>query len=773
MRIKEFFIKRYGPLQEMSYTLSHPLSLIIGKNEAGKTLTIDALVKLLLGRNVRDFGRTIDRVEESAEGFVVIEGDDGGEIKLPEQGDLTTIAAVTASECRNIFIIRDSDLSIARESEFYTTITNRLTGLRTEEILKTKEALREIGRITPTGIFRDTKDEMLKTRIEGAQILVENIEGLTQEMRDEQFDELEAEAVRLQEEIEGIEHELERLEAARKQETHKKGKEALTRLITARENRNKVKLYTETDAQLWRDYERDIQYRRKEREQLAAKLKGNEKEFKETDKILQEKVRDFRIFEDRKKGLDEMKAELNLYEMKRMEGVEREQRASAYTRMGIIASLLLGISLIGLIVRPSLPFYIAAVLFLIATIAFWTPHVQRIRDRVWSAEAFERIKLALAKFNLSAKSVEEIYALLQQFDEEHRKRSDEIQGITRKKETLEESMAELRNRAIPGEEKKINDAQGLIDDIRKKSGAESWQAYQQGLKSRQQYEKSLDEERGILRNLLGVKGETVEENIAFWRQKLKTLETDQQPVKNITYNEATVNQLKEAKDTAEATLNSLHDRMAAIRRRLEEIEREANKILQPETEYLHCTTSIDLEAVRDKLHAFVDSTEGTRDAVLKVMDIFEEIEAEEREKVAELFGAESPVAGYFGEITGSLYDAVLFNQERGCIEVRRKDGVMLGAEKLSGGAYDQLYLAIRIALGERVLQGTKGFFIMDDPFVKADPSRLQKQIEVLQRIAKLGWQVLYFSAKAEMRDTLKASIKRGAVSYFEIQEIFS
>jgi exonuclease SbcC len=99
--------------------------------------------------------------------------------------------------------------------------------------------------------------------------------------------------------------------------------------------------------------------------------------------------------------------------------------------------------------------------------------------------------------------------------------------------------------------------------------------------------------------------------------------------------------------------------------------------------------------------------------------------------------------------------------------------VILEAEKLSGGAYDQLYLAIRLALGERILQGTKGFFIMDDPFVKADTARLQKQIEVLQRITQLGWQVLYFSAKAEIKDALKTPIKRGTVNYLEIQGIFS
>ena len=773
MRIKEFFVKRYGPLQEISYTLSHPFTLFVGKNEDGKTLTIDALVKLLLGRNVRDFGRILDRVEESPEGYCVIEGDDGGEIKLPEKGDLTKITAVTASECRNIFIIRDSDLSIARETEFYTTVTNRLTGLRTEEILETKEALREIGKITPGGMLRDIKDENLKTRIEGAQDLVGSIEDLAHEMKEVQFDELEEGVVRNQEEIERIRHEIEHLGDARKRDKYAKGKEALDKLKTALGGKGELTVYNEGDAQLWRDCERDIQYHRDEKEALADKLKGNEEALKAIDKALSEKSRAFRIFEDRKKGLDAVKTELNLYEIKRGECIQGEQKATAYLRMGIIAALLLGISLVGLIFRPSLPFYIAAPLFFVATFVLLIPQFQHIRDRAWLAGAFERITVALAKFKLSAESAEKIHALIQEFDEEYRTRGDEVQEITRKKENLEQGIAELRNRTIPDEEKKIKDAQGRIDDIRRKSGVESWQAYQQGLKSRQHHEKSVDEERGILRNLLGAKGETVEDAITFWQQELKALEQYRARSHGIQYDEGVVAQLKEAKDTSEASLVALHDSMTVFRKRLEEIEREANKILQLETDYLHCTTSVDLEAVRGKLHEFISGNEGTRDTVLKVMAIFEEIEAEEREKVAELFGTESPVSNYFGEITDGLYDAVLFNQERGCIEVRRKDGRILEAEKLSGGAYDQLYLAIRLALGERILQGTKGFFVMDDPFVKADSTRLKKQIEVLMRISQLGWQVLYFSAKGEMKDALKSHIKRGAVNYVEIKGIFA
>ena len=95
------------------------------------------------------------------------------------------------------------------------------------------------------------------------------------------------------------------------------------------------------------------------------------------------------------------------------------------------------------------------------------------------------------------------------------------------------------------------------------------------------------------------------------------------------------------------------------------------------------------------------------------------------------------------------------------------------AEKLSGGAYDQLYLSIRLALGEKLLKGKKGFFIMDDPFIKADPDRLQRQIETLKKISELGWQIMYFSAKGEIKDALKEDIKRGAINYVEVQGIFS
>jgi len=98
---------------------------------------------------------------------------------------------------------------------------------------------------------------------------------------------------------------------------------------------------------------------------------------------------------------------------------------------------------------------------------------------------------------------------------------------------------------------------------------------------------------------------------------------------------------------------------------------------------------------------------------------------------------------------------------------------MLDAANLSGGAYDQLYLSVRVALGEKLLKGSKGFFIMDDPFVKADKERLERQIDILRSISKLGWQIIYFTAKDEVRDVLKHDIESGNTSYIELQSIYA
>ena len=763
---------RYGPLPNTGRISLHNFNLFFGRNEDGKTLTIDALVKLLLQRNIKDFER-IDRVEESPEGYVIVEDDKGKEVKLPEKGNLTRVVDLTPSECRNIFIIRNSDLSIAREGEFYTTVTDRLTGLRTEVLSKIKEILRENGKITPSGMFRDIKDEKLKTRIEEAENLIEEIDTRFEEIERENFDELEEEYVRYREEINGVRQQIESLEDARKREKYEKGKEALTKFKDALEKSKDLEIYNEDNEQLWRDCERDIQTYNGEKEKLLTELKRNEKEFKEISEKLSKKEVVFQVLDERKKKLDdEVKPELRNYERKRGGLALQEGKSKFFTSVGIISAVLLGLSLLGVLVSPSLLFYILAVLFSISTVISGIFKFQFVRDKAWLAEVFERIKLTTSKFELGAENIEGILSNIQKFDEEYRKNADEIQAIKRRKEKLEDKIKELQGKTIPSKEKKIEDAQEKINEIRRKSGEESFQEYTQKLKLKQGYEKSIGEQGGILRNIFEGKSKALEDNISFWNEEIGNLEKYTDKAKNIKYNENITSELKDKEQSLKGELGKIEDTMSSFKKKMEDVERSANEISRLE-EYLYCKTSVDLVAIKDKLEGFINENESNKDNVLGVMGIFEEIEKEEKEKVSELFDKDSSISRYFNEITSGLYEDVSFNQKIGKIEVKRKDGAILEAEKLSGGAYDQLYLSIRLALGEKLLKGKKGFFIMDDPFVKADPDRLQRQIEMLKRISEWGWQVIYFSAKGEIKDVLKKSIDNGAINYVELQGVLS
>ena len=157
-----------------------------------------------------------------------------------------------------------------------------------------------------------------------------------------------------------------------------------------------------------------------------------------------------------------------------------------------------------------------------------------------------------------------------------------------------------------------------------------------------------------------------------------------------------------------------------------------------------------------------------RSNVLQVIEIFNRIEREEKEKVLTLFGKESPVSSYFREITGSRYEEVAYEHEAEKILIKGEEGPPLDVEKLSGGARDQLYLSIRLALGEKLLKGNSGFFIMDDPFIKADRGRLEKQMDILRSMTTRGWQVIYLTAKDEVRDLLMKDIEQGKISYLTL-----
>jgi hypothetical protein len=438
MKIKEYSITHYGPLPDTGKILLGKFNLFFGKNEDGKTLTIDAFVKLLLGGNMKDF-QNINRVDEKPEGYIIIEDDQGQEIKLSRKKDLTKTVGLTSSECRNIFIIRNSDLSIAPESEFYTNVTDQLTGLRTKEISSIKKKLQELGRLTQAESNSDFSDNEksghIKSRLNNSSVLLGEINILKDKIKEERFDLLEEESVKHKEEIEGVIQEVVNLENARKREKYEKGKESLDKLTVTLEKYNHLERYNENDRQIWRDGEKEVKNYSEEKEGLLTALQQNQEEFKETNEKLREVEIDFQVLEDRKKKLDnEIKPELKNYETKSGDLIKKERINRYFSAIGIISAILLGISLLGVIFDTSLPFYILAVSFLILTVISGVVKFQLVRDDAWLAKELERIKLNLSKYGLDAKDIGEILLKIQKFDEGYDKKNSELQDTRYKKE---------------------------------------------------------------------------------------------------------------------------------------------------------------------------------------------------------------------------------------------------------------------------------------------------------------------------------------------------
>ena len=111
-----------------------------------------------------------------------------------------------------------------------------------------------------------------------------------------------------------------------------------------------------------------------------------------------------------------------------------------FTSAETISAILLGISLLGTIFNPSLLFYILAVLFSILAVLSGIFKFQFVRDRSWLAGVLERNKLALSKFGLDAGNIKGIFSNIQKFDEECRKKNDELQETKRGEENLKIKM---------------------------------------------------------------------------------------------------------------------------------------------------------------------------------------------------------------------------------------------------------------------------------------------------------------------------------------------
>lgn len=770
MKIKEFSISRYGPLDHGSYTDLGNFNLLFGWNEEGKTLTIDALIKMLVGKASRGFDR-INRVEEEPEGYILLEKDGPGEIKLPRDGTLTTVTGLTAYECRNIFVIRDSDLAIANEGDFYKYVTDRLVGLKTEEIDRIIGELRHTGHLTRKGDFQDTPPLRLGTRMRQAMKLMGEIDNRQQVLAGAGFEQMENELRETEQKLDGLENEPGWHETAEKKEKLSAGREALDSLCNVMEACKDLSVFNRDDEQKWQEYETVVSGNRAELNLHSASLEEESRKLerycksKETEEFLMQGY-----IRSRDRLEEDLKPRIAAYQTRKEQFMRAKSHGwgsflSVFGPLSILSFLL---STAGMFLweQGGEWFFTMAILTLAAMLIyagflFRMAGKKRLLDDLMKGIIEEAGELKF-KAETPAGVLEKIDEFSRAGAEKNRKirKLEEEIALCRKKiDTLNDEMEKLEAIARDAEEK--------IKELKENAGVDTLQEYQDRLRRREEHEREAEGRAGVLTDLFGVEdADDINTNISFWREIIALPGERLRSTGGLVSSGYDGDNHESVQDERYRLRNRKQELVHELEKHGREMEilgREINTCLAAENEYISCRTTNDLRVAREKLQRFISTYQQRRAYTHAAINILEQIGAEEEKKVQDLFGPGSAVSKYFARITDNLYTEVSLNRENGMIEVLRSDGQRLNAWQLSGGAYDQLYLCIRISLGEKLLSGKKGFFILDDPFLKSDTRRLVNQINFLRDLAAHGWQVIFFTAKDEVKTVLAGAIERGEV----------
>ena len=299
------------------------------------------------------------------------------------------------------------------------------------------------------------------------------------------------------------------------------------------------------------------------------------------------------------------------------------------------------------------------VLLLVVSLATTLKYVS---NKAQLAKTFDSVKLSAAESNLGGNNIEEILSNIQKFDSEHRLLVTQHDDISLQKQIINNKVNQLRNEDLPTLEKEISRFDRQIEEIIQKSKVTSIDDYTSSLNKKRELEKTVDEQTTKLDLIFETDLEEMEQKIAFWEQEIKKLEGFKDKALSIKYSTEEKGKIEKKLEAVNAELEEITVKLDGFTEDFKEVERRANETLKLE-DYIKCETSSELKAVKKVLSDFIDYQENIKADVLATMEIFDEIQTEDKNKVTTLFGEDSVVSDLFKEITGGFYKSVRLDSE--------------------------------------------------------------------------------------------------------------
>jgi energy-coupling factor transporter ATP-binding protein EcfA2 len=634
VKLREVHVDRYGPLREtLQLGDAH---VVYGPNESGKTLLVEALLRSLTGdRRVAD-----PRVDERPEGHVVLDGEGerhelvDGETLLDRYAERYNFE-LTPAEFRNVFVVRDGDLRVLDEPEFYRRVTDRVVGIWTGDIETVRDRVLERGRLTPGEWELSAGRDAAAEQRDLATDLLADVEAYLDRADAEGLDRAEVACYEAARERREAEAEVAALEAAKAREDYEQ--------------------LVKTKGSLERSLD--------ERAELPA-----ERELDE----LAERLDDLPAGSE-----DELQRRKTWY----------GRATLAALLAGVVAGAVplgLGIDEPQLVAAGPAAFAVVALAGLAGYRSASNAVVRLERDR-------QAIVERASEVDIDAYDPPAVRGAIADYREEHDNHAEVIQGNTE-----------------------------------------------------------------VLRQWLDIDADSPREVVTEAEDALETRRTEIDFGAEREFTEETLDDARERAEEAAEREDVRWERFHEHRRQLERFGERAGGVrfeaFTGEPLDLAVANLGALEDLAERLHEVVDAIETDADVSRAAATVLERMAESETEKMTTLF-SDGEAVDVFRRVTDDRYvDVGLTDDSRPVVELA--SGERLSPSELSRGTRDQLYLAVRVALGRRLMQGRDGFFLLDDAFLSADPDRLQRQAEVLGDLVESGWQVVYLTCKPDARDTL-------------------
>ena len=777
MHVKRISISRYGPLKPFDAALS-AFTVIHGPNERGKTLIIDALVRMLFRDELkrphyRLFGN-LNRVDERPEGFLVITTH-AGETKLDAETPLSAVApvAISPEDFRNVFLIRDSDLALNNEEAYYGSVSERLCGTRSSAIERLKDALKRTGRLrsatpdSPLTTRKDRDQKRIGEQVAAAERLLDEMIETGKTLARDDFDVSSRRLVDLAEERERLEEQEKALRAAEERARLEKARDAVA--ATRQDLAAVAVLASADDAQLaaWRGLivkrdllEKDLADALARAEALRAARDEARVGWESMRAVAGEKE----ALRDR--AVTELRPRIEAWRNQRVQREHADHAARAVVAV-MVASIVLGVAAVVVSLLTRSPVAVGAA-FACAAAAAWCAvslwrgaqaRTRLARDEAELVARSGQLGLAVGSVAEAGEAVDAVERDAAQVVE--RARENEVLMRQRESDVAAKESSAVDKRA------RMVETQEALETLRTATGFESVNLLEAAVVKRRGLEGEINTRLALLRGWIPAAARAADRE-AFLRvcesevaRDLQTEIVDAMPGD------------PDAVTRVEAELERVSAEERALRQRLDRTRQDLGRIevriadLGAIEGPVHCRTTRELADAQRRVTEFCESVQRDARLAKEAIRILQEIEAEEDEKVGELFGEGTLVSRWFREITDGRYRAV--HLEEGEVVVELADGKRLAASALSGGAFDQLYLAIRASIAERMLPDSKGFFILDDAFLKADRDRMRALMKMLRQLVGRGWQVIYVTAKDEVVEALRADIATGSVRLIELE----